>query len=174
MAFAFTVEDGTGVAGANSYVDVAYADDYHSGRGNGGWGGTDAQKQAALVKATDHVERVYGPRFIGERGSAAQGLHWPALSAFEWPTGRPFPNTVATSDEVPDSLKRAVCEFALRALTVELTPDSPAGGTVVEENQRSGMVERELKYANPGGLPDFPSAELWMRSLLLWRRTERA
>lgn len=173
MAFVFTVEDGTGITDANSYVTVSYADDYHSGRGNTDWAGTNAEKQAALVKATDHVERVYGPRFIGEKGSDTQGLHWPAALAFERPNGRPRPNTVATADVVPDSLQRAVCEFAVRALTIELTPDS-SSGTVLEERQKSNMLEREVKYSNPGNLPEYPAAERWMSTLLLNKRTERA
>jgi hypothetical protein len=74
MAFVFTVEDGSGVVGANAYLSVVDADDYHAGRANPAWSSADlAAKQAAIVKATDHIELIFGERFIGQRASQEQG-----------------------------------------------------------------------------------------------------
>lgn len=36
---AFVVEDGSGIANANAYITVAYADEYFSDRGNADWAG---------------------------------------------------------------------------------------------------------------------------------------
>lgn len=105
---AFTTEDGTIVAGANSYVTVAYADTYHDDRGNTAWTGTDAVKQAALIKATDYVDQNYD--FNGYIYDEDQALNWP----------RSIIN--ADTDEIPDKLKQAVCLLALEALSEDLNP----------------------------------------------------
>ena len=54
------VEDGTGLANANAYVSVEFADEYFSARGNQTWVGLgSADKEAAIIKATDYLEAVY-------------------------------------------------------------------------------------------------------------------
>src|SRR5678815_4685019 len=62
---AFTVEDGSGVEDANAYIPIDYADEYFSDRAITTWTGSDAVKQAAIIKATDYIEKVYGTRFLG-------------------------------------------------------------------------------------------------------------
>ncbi len=104
---AFTVEDGTGVDGANSYVTVAEADTYHSDRANAAWTGEDAAKQAALIKATDYIEQNYQGRWLGTEDSTTQPLS--------------FPRTI-DSGVIPDRLKQAVCVLALESLSNELNP----------------------------------------------------
>ena len=80
---AFLVETGAGVPGANSYASVAFALAYLTDRGrateNGWTASTTAAKQAALIAATDHIERRFGSRFRGTKarllleGRAATG-----------------------------------------------------------------------------------------------------
>ena len=53
-------EDGTGLASANAYVSIEFADEYFSARKNEAWAGLDsAAKEAAIIKATDYIEEVY-------------------------------------------------------------------------------------------------------------------
>ncbi len=104
---AFTVEDGTIVAGANSYVTVAYADTYNTDRGNAAWTGDDAVKEAALIKATDYIEQKYAGRWISTPQSETQDLSWP----------RTFDAGV-----IPDRLMQAVCVLALESLSDDLNP----------------------------------------------------
>ena len=68
---AFTIEDGTGVAGANAYITAADTTAYLVDRGRkdeNSWGtaGTNAQN-AAIVSATDYIERRWGDRFLGRK-----------------------------------------------------------------------------------------------------------
>lgn len=75
MAFAFIVEDGTGVADANAYADLAFVRDYHEGRGQlADWDGTaittaitGADATANTIAAVAHpFESGDGPvRFTG-------------------------------------------------------------------------------------------------------------
>ena len=46
---ALIVEDGSGVAGADSYLSVADADGHHADRGNAGWTGERLQGRQVRV-----------------------------------------------------------------------------------------------------------------------------
>lgn len=110
---AFTVEDGTGLDAANTYVDVSYADTYHLDRFNSKWSAaSQPQKQGALIRASEYLDTRFGRRLLGERKNASQGLF--------------FPRTDDTT--VPTAIKRAVCEYALQDVLGLLRP------TVAHEN----------------------------------------
>jgi len=193
---AFTVEDGTGVADANAYITVAFADDHHSDRGNAVWTGLDSVKQVAIVKATDYVDKRFGPKFRGFKESKSQGLEWPRLSAFD--NDDYLFNGL---DDVPRQLKKAVAEYALIALQIDLLPLparpfavlDPATGTVsggttgqvLKKRERVDVIEEETEYSDmsnlitrkkPGGssstlvsdfnLPEYPVADEWLQELI--------
>ena len=108
---AFSVETGSVYYGVNSYVSVAYADEYHTDRGNDSWTGTDAVKQSALINATDYIEQLYAGRWNGELVMHDQDLQWPRYGFID-----------PEFDEIPDRLKQAVCILALEALSGSLNP----------------------------------------------------
>lgn len=163
MAFTFTVEDGTGLPSANSYLSVSEADDYHDGRGNTAWTDssiTTAVKQNALVRATDYIEKRFGTRFRGWKESSTQALQWPRLDAED--------NSGYLLSGIPEKLKQATAEYALRSLSLhELTPDpiSPVpeqhntlnyerdmspSGEVSRKTEKIGSVEETTEYRNVG------------------------
>lgn len=65
------VEDGSGVAGANSYVSPAFVTAYLTDRNRqteSGWTAPESTgESAACVAATDYIERRFGQRFRGQR-----------------------------------------------------------------------------------------------------------
>lgn len=162
MAFVFLAEDGYGVPDANAYAEVTYVDEYHQGRGNAAWAALTAQaKREAIVRATDYLERRYGHRWIGRKGSAEQGLHFPARDAYLVEHGgEPRPVT-----GVPESLRKAVAELALRAARGPLEQDQP-GGAVASESRSGGGLARSVTYARPGAPPVYSAAERWITALL--------
>lgn len=100
-------EDGTGLANADAYVSVEYADAYFLARGNQTWAGLgSADKEAAIIKATDYLEAAYFDKWRGERLKSGQSLSFPR-SPFGMPT----------------KFKSAVCELAIRANAGELMSD---------------------------------------------------
>lgn len=116
MAFDATV----GGADANSYVTVAYADDYFTTRLNSSaWSSAvTATKQSALVTATETIEEKFSWR--GVKATDTQALHWPASEAYDC-------NGDAIDDtDIPGAVKRAVCEQALYLLTFDAT-QTPVG-----------------------------------------------
>ena len=66
---AFTVENGTGILAANSYMTVAEVSTYLTDRGREtAWdAATAAVAQGALIEATDYIEQRFGERFKGTK-----------------------------------------------------------------------------------------------------------
>jgi hypothetical protein len=119
---AFTVEDGTGVIGANSYASVETADAYFTEAGISAWQGDTSAKQLALVRATRYINQRWGDRL--------------AL---------PF----AADYALPADLVSATCEYGLRTLGgTSLAPDPSVdenGVSVVLSRKKIGPIEREYK-----------------------------
>lgn len=118
---ALIVEDGTGRADAESLCSVAYADSYHDARGNTLWATLSTiDKERALRRGTDYIERTYGMRFCGYRVKSTQALSWPRYEARRkdgarceyWP-----------SDAVPNPMAQTCAEMAFKAGQGELDQD---------------------------------------------------
>lgn len=106
---ALVVEDGSGVAGANSYLSVAELRAFAVDRGLT-LPATDGPVEVLLIKAADYLElRTY----IGTKVSDDQGLSWPRNTTDDY--GAP----VAMG--VPTAVKRAQRLLAIEAQNGELS-----------------------------------------------------
>ena len=160
---AFTVQQDTPVAGANSYVAVADFKAYHADRGNT-YTAEDTAIEQALVKATDYLDTRF--RFIGYRSDKTQTTEWPRENAWD--------DRGDAVDGVPQAVKDATSEYALRALTADLLadPDRDASGRdVASKSEAVGPLKESVEYAHGGqvfSLPDYPSADrlLFARKLV--------
>ena len=123
------VEDGSIVAGAESYCDAASATAYHLARGDNTWATlTTAQMEEALRRATDYMVQVYRWRWQGTRKSSTQQLDWPRdLVPL---VDSPIESYVA-NDTVPSEVKRACAMLALRAAAGDLLADQSRTKTSV-------------------------------------------
>lgn len=63
------VENGTGIYGANAYAGRGYVRDYLTARNRAtAWNAaTDAQRDAAIIAATDYIDRRFGQLFLGQK-----------------------------------------------------------------------------------------------------------
>lgn len=105
-----TVEDGTGLSTADAYVAQVAADAYHLARGNSSWAAaTSDQKNAAIVRATQAIDGMYGKAWPGGRLTSTQALDWPRADAYD------LDGYALTL--VPQGVKDAACEAALLELT---------------------------------------------------------
>ena len=103
---AIVVEDGTGLAAANSYASIAEANAYFLDRANAAWDAAeDDARSAALIRATTAIDGVYGSRWPGFRCMELQGLDWPRYEAWDR-DGYPLTG-------LPKKVKEATCEAAL-------------------------------------------------------------
>ena len=152
-------ETGAIVAGANTYVTLAELKSYT---------GTiplpvttDPACESALVNATRYIDGFYRPRWKGNRvNPLLQSLSWPRYGvALESASpvingvyygGVPV-NNFLISTAIPQRLKDATCEAALRALTGPLLLDSDRSIQrekidVIETTYFAGTAPGQLSY----------------------------
>lgn len=150
---AFIVEDGTGLATANSYLALADANTYHTDRGNSTWTGTDAVKQAALVKATTYLDAHY-TWSSGYKKSEAQALQWPRTGAFDR-------DGYNVENEVPPAVESACAELALLALSETL------GAALGQSRKREKVDVLEVEYQdNSDARKRYPLVDGLLRGLV--------
>lgn len=153
---ALVKEDGTIVAGANSYADRTDADAYQTDRGRQAWlDATDEVKDAALVRATDYIESRFGLKFIGTPVGDVQELAWPRTGAAYPATGNAFP-----TDEVPACVLEGAILYAeqvigpdgddLELMTeLSIVPDVDSSN-VKRKKEKVDVLEEETEFFGGG------------------------
>ena len=189
---AFVVEDGTRKSDANAYLSVEQFEDHHIDRGvasivEGDY--IDSEKQAAIVNATDYIDKRFGRRFRGWRSTAAQALEWPRTDAYD--------DDDYLLQDVPNQLIKAGAEYALIVLQLgrNLAPipgtsfpitdpntgttDSSASTSVTRSTEKVGPIEDTKEYGSATdsnrpmvstgntiqNIPEYPQADLWIEEL---------
>ncbi len=115
---ALTVEDGTGLVGADAYISVANADTYFLASANATWAAaTIPAKEVAIVKATRYMEKRFGTKWKGLIASSEQALGWPRRYVYD-------ERGTELVDQVPVQIARACAEYAVQALVNPLIPET--------------------------------------------------
>lgn len=121
---ALTIEDGTGVAGADAYWSIAQIKTYAESRGLQ-FDDTDVDPaEAAARRAATWLDATYRRRLPGQRVKGrAQGLEWPRKYAYD------VDNEAISDTEVPPEWLRAYGEASIRELAQPgvLSPDVVVG-----------------------------------------------
>lgn len=135
-----TVEDGTGLADAESFLSVADAQAYWTAHGHSYAGKTDTEIEQALRRATQYITGRYRGRWPGTAlNGRDQALPWPREDATD------IDGEEIASDELPQELLDALAEAAIRELNDpgSLTPDS----TETDRVKREKVGPLEVEYA---------------------------
>lgn len=151
------VEDGTGLATAQSYASAADATTYHTAHGNASWTGTDTLKEAALVRATAWLDAAFYYRWPSVKLLNTQALEFPRAAAVDADGYDLAP--------VPAGLKTALYEAALVELVSPggLAKDDSDNGNIVAETE--GGMSRT--YKKGGKKPsDWPAIYAPLRRIL--------
>lgn len=164
-AATFVVEDGTIVAGANSYSTVEFADVYASDYGAPtAWtSSTTAQKEEALRIGSAYIDRRYGGRFKGWLVSEDQPMDWPRSGVVD-DRGQSFASNV-----VPLRLKRATVEAAIRhrqGVALQPDPDLETVGLASESVQVDVIHVSQSYIGVRSAEPEFPVITQLLRGLL--------
>lgn len=142
-----TVEDGSNVPNANSYVTVAEFVAYAAERGV--LIPVDAaQQEILLIKAMDYLESFH-TRYYGVPSWTDQALAFPR-----------YYNYADTG--IPTALKKAQMVLAIAAQTVELFPTT-SGTTRSAKRQTVGPITIEYSESSISGRPDIPQAMVLLR-----------
>lgn len=161
------VEDGTGLTTANAYVTRAYCTTYHELRSNALWAeSSESDQVSAIILATDYLD--YRWTFIGEKLTAEQALAWPRSNAIG-------ADRILYEDVVPEAVKRACAEYALRVLgdgaaLALLAPDpltDATGAFVTLKREKLGPLEEETRFSanSPrSSLKPYPAADRLLKA----------
>lgn len=155
---AIVVEDGTNVAGANSYVTLLEARDYASLRGLSLPSDND-EASALLVRAMDYLNTL---RYRGEPVSVSQDNAWPRKGVY--PCNGPV---MVPVDAIPEKVKRAQIEASV-SIGVGNNPlaDISTDSQIIEEQ----VDVLKVKYATRGSddpkLPSLTAVELLLECFL--------
>lgn len=115
---------------------------YHDARGNAAWsavGIDDAKREAALLRASEALDGIYGARFPGKKATRSQVRAWPRVGAVDHCSGEDIPD-----DEAPVEVETAAYALALAELASpgSSTPTLTLGRTV--RSQKVGSIQREF------------------------------
>ena len=117
---ALIVEDGTGLSTAESYASVVECDTYLASRGITIWSPLlTAEKEQALRRATAYMVQKYRTLWKGQRVTATQKLDWPRWNV-QLPDLYGTVNAYVPYNQIPTTLKEALCELALVAAAGDL------------------------------------------------------
>jgi hypothetical protein len=152
---ALVVEDGTGIADAQTYNDEAALVAYALARGL-----TLAAPAAALLllKAAD---RMAGLDYLGDRATRDQALDFPR-------NGVCIDGHSYDADELPAALKQAELAFAFAANSVELMPAAATDGQgqIIEETVGPITTKWAAGAAKGATVASVPAAEQHLAKLL--------
>lgn len=143
MAATFTVEDGTGLADANAYVDVAtvtqYAEDYLEAASE--WTALPQATQERHIRVvTRYLDANFGNCWRGSRASKTQALDWPRSGVYD------RDGFQVANDSLPAPLERACAQFVVEALSDDLLPNLDSSGRVKRKREKLGALEEETEY----------------------------
>ena len=145
----FSVETGSGIVGATSYLSEADADAYWADHGApAAWSAlSSAAKETALILGTQYLDAVFGVRWIGSRYSSTQALDWPR-------DGVVLENFLLDRATLPSYLEHATAELALLSQTETdgLLPNLGAGvsGAIKKTFDKVGPIATSIEYTNSG------------------------
>jgi len=148
MAATFIVEDGTGLAAANSLISVADADLIDENFTSSAlWvAATDAVKQNSLREATRYLNYHYS--WCGYKVDPDQGCQWPRYETID------EDDNAIDSDIVPQRVEEACVYLAVKVLDGDtLLPDFTNESKVKKTKEVIGPLTDEKEYVT-GESPD--------------------
>ena len=158
MAITITVEDGSNVANANSFVTIAEARSYAGARGVT-LPVADDSLAVMLIKACDYLE-AQANRYQGEITNESQALQWPRIDVYISGSKTAFP-----SNAIPKQIKSAQSSLVVAISEgVDIMPNYSAADFVTEETV--GPIT--TKYADPtkiGITPTLTNVEALLQPL---------
>jgi len=141
---AFVVEDGTGLSNSNAYISVSFYDTYIADRGIVVAASTTAQKEQAIVVASDYLDTQF--IFLGSKKLSTQAMEWPRTGVIDITSGQAIPSTI-----VPPIVQRTVAELVAKIRNGEvLLQDLARGGEVKSESV--GPISVTYKDSAPAGI----------------------
>lgn len=148
MAFVFTVEDGTGLPAATSYVSVSEANDILAVNIHitATWGALSTQEKEKLLSwASQFIDSR--ARWNGYKTVESSALRWPRTGVYD------RDSIEIPSNIVPQQLKEAVSEMARLLATEDRTIERSQDGL-----KRLKVDSIEIEFSEGYRLPNIPTS----------------
>jgi hypothetical protein len=161
MAIVAQNDQGT-LINANSYIETSFADSYFSDRNNTTWSSAaTADKETAIIKAWQYLDTAF--RFAGYQATNTQNTEFPRYEIYNQRGNE------LTGIQV--KLKNAQCEYALIALSQDLTINQTPINTptVKRKSQKVDVLSTEIEYDTSVGQQvkfNYPQADFWLKDFL--------
>lgn len=168
MPITLTVEDGSGLLDANSYVDLSFADEFHSTNPHSTWPEDEEQKKKGLITASRMLDQQWV--WNGYRTTSQQSLQWPREEVRD-PDARTPQNHLGDygfrdrnpsylrGNEVPAFIKRATAALAAIVLGENREVEVESAG--LNKFKLDGVLEVEFNNATEKGVvPEWITSEL--------------
>lgn len=161
---ALTVEDGTGVTNADSYVSLSEIRTYATNR-NLTLPAGDAEIEALARSAIDYLE---GRRleYKGTKSSSSQSLQWPRTDLDEDGiiVGIEVDGFELGLTAIPKELKLAQCQLCIEINTGDILPTS-SSFAVKREKVDAIETEYAVKPGSESFIPEMPKVEALLEPL---------
>lgn len=162
---AFKVETGLLITGATSYVTVDAADTFFEDRSDSVWAAaTEANKEAALIRASSYMQARYRMQWKGSRVDALQALDWPRRGVdipdyFDPFYSNPFAPTQFINSyfypitTIPEQVKQAQMLLAREVLDDSSNPVNTLQDNLerLTKREKVGSIEVEYMDSTQGG-----------------------
>ena len=138
-----SIEDGSGKQDADSYISVADANEYINKWHNSAlvWSSTgNTNTERALRVGTRYVDSF---EFLGLRAWTSQKLSWPRAGL------GPIDGQYFKSSQIPDAIKHAVVEAALKHVDGETLFPDHQGQAIAAESRQVGPISTSIQYKTP-------------------------
>lgn len=149
---ALIIEDGTNVAGANSYITTDELTAYADSRG---LQISATNLEPLIIKAMDYLE---SRGFAGVRTYENQSLSFPRQGLY-------VDNIEVAKDSIPAKLKQALCQLAYESDKQDLLPTFD--GKVVARQRVEGAVDVSYDASLSSNLPSFPLVDSLLSAFTL-------
>lgn len=153
---ALVIEDGTIVAGANSYVTDAEFTAFADARG-ASYPSTAGEREILLIQAVDYLEGLRA-RYKGQKVDSSQSLQWPREDVY-------VDGFEVAENVIPTALKNAQIQLALEANQQDLAPTG-TGKEVVKERVEGAVDVQYAETGNTSPQPQMKKVERWLAPLL--------
>jgi len=134
---AFVEEDGSGLVDATSYTSIVFSDDYLGSA----WLATQAEKETALIRASEYIDARWGFQLLSEPLVAGQALEFPRAGLVDR-----YDNPITG---VPLDLQKATCLYAELSASGALYPatsTSTQGGDIKKTVVQVGPIREETEF----------------------------
>lgn len=145
------------VANANGYITVAFFKSYHDDRGVSYSPLTDDQIAQRIVLGSDFLDQRW--RYKGTRLEVNQTTEFPRESLYD--------SEGNLVEGIPQAVKEATAEYAIRTALFQDAPAPVGGGAVKRERLKLDVLETETEYtegyAGTAVFPAFPKPDLILK-----------